>query len=296
MRVFLTGATGFIGSRIMSELMARGHQVIGLTRSQSGVQALKSLGADAHIGTLEDLSSIRAGTEKADAVIHTAFDHNFDHFVENCQKDKHVIEALGASLKGSNRPLIITSGVGMGSLGSGQMAREDIFNVNYHNPRIASEIAGNTALESGVDVRVVRLPQVHNTEKQGLISPLIAIAKEKGVAAYVGDGEHSWSAGHLDDVAKLYCLVLEKGQKGKRYNAVSEEGVTVKEIAKAIGTGLNIPVTSIPAGEAAQYFGWLVLFANSDMSASSAITQQELGWKPRGPNLIEDLTNMDYSK
>lgn len=195
MRIFLTGATGFIGSALVPELIKAGHQVVGVTRSDAGAEALAAAGAEVHRGTLEDPEGLRDGAAKAEAVIHTAFDHDFSRFAENCEKDKRVISALGAALAGSDRPLVITSGVGMGSPGHGQLAIEDVFNTGHPNPRIASELAGNALLEAGVNVSVVRLPQVHNPVKQGLISPLIEIAREKGVSAYVGEGRNRFSAG-----------------------------------------------------------------------------------------------------
>ncbi|NWB96718.1 SDR family oxidoreductase [Pseudomonas gingeri] len=289
MRIFLTGATGFIGSALVPELLGAGHQVIGMTRSEAGAQALVDAGAEVHYGTLEEPETLRAGAAKADAVIHTAFDHDFSRFVANCEKDKRAIEALGSALVGSDRPLIITSGTGVGSPGPGRLATEDICNTDHPNPRVASELAGNLLLEAGINVSVVRLPQVHNPFRQGLITALIAIAREKGVSAYVGEGSNRWPAGHIFDVARLYRLALEKGEPGARHHAVGEEGVGSREIAEAIGRGLNLPVISITAEEAAGHFGWLAMFVNLDMPASSALTQARLGWHPTGPLLIADL-------
>lgn len=295
MRVFLTGATGFIGSHIVPELLAAGHEVLGMTRSERGAEALRAAGAVAHHGELEDLESIRAGAAQADAVLHTAFDHDFSRFVENCEKDRRVIGALADVLKGSDRPLIVTSGVGMGEQEGGGPAIETVFNTKHANPRIASELAGNAALEAGVDVRVMRLPQVHDTTKQGLISPYIAISREKGAAAYVGEGLNRWSAAHVSDVAKLYVLALDKGRRGERYNAVAEEGVSARRIAEVVGAGLGLPVKSVTPEEAQAHLGWMALFATLDLSASSDITRQRLGWTPTGPDLIEDLEHMDYA-
>ena len=295
MRVFLTGATGFIGSRIVPELLAAGHQVLGMTRSDAGARALEAQGAEVHRATLEDPDSIRAGAEQADAVIHTAFDHDFANFVANCDKDRRVIEAIGSVLKGSDRPLIITSGTGMGDPGNGQPATEDVFNKDHPNPRAASELAGNALLDAGVNVIAMRLPQVHDTERQGLISPYVMISRDKGVAAYIGDGANRWPAAAVLDVAKLYQLALDKGHAGARYHAVAEEGVAVREIAEMVGAGLGVPVVSITAEEAPAHFGWLGMFAGLDLPASSAQTRAELGWQPTGPSLIEDLKKMDYS-
>ena len=294
MRIFLTGATGFIGAAIVPELINAGHHVIGMTRSDAGAQALIDAGAEVHRGTLEDPESLRSGAAKADAVIHTAFDHDFSRFVENCEKDKRAIAALGSVLAGSDRPLIITSGTGMGSGEHGQLATEDVFNVSHPNPRIASEVAGNALLEAGVNVSVVRLPQVHNPFKQGLISPLVAIAREKGVSAFVGEGRNRWPAGHLSDVARLYRLAVEKRQQEARYHAVGEEGISSREIAEALGRGLNLPVVSISPDEAASHFGWMAMFVGLDMPASSVQTQARLDWHPTGPTLIADLNEARY--
>ncbi|WP_192254542.1 SDR family oxidoreductase [Mesorhizobium silamurunense] len=296
MRVFLTGATGFIGSRIVPELLAAGHQVLGLTRSDAGARALAAAGAEAHRGDLEDLDSLREGAARSDAVIHTAFDHDFSNFVANCEKDKRVIEVLGGALAGSDRLLLITSGVGMGSAGPGQAAKEDAFNTEHPNPRILSELTGAAMAEKGVKVSVVRLPQVHDTVKQGLITPLIEVTRAKGVSAYLGEGRNRWSAAHVLDVAKLYQLALDKQEAGVRYNAVAEEGIAMREIAETIGGGLNVPVVSLSTEEAADHFGWLAMFAGLDMPASSAWTREHLGWQPTGPGLIADLERMDYSQ
>ena len=294
MRVFVTGATGFIGSAVIPQLLQAGHQVLGLTRSDAGAQALAALGAQAHRGSLEDLDSLRDGAAQADGVIHCAFDHDFSNFLANCQKDARAIEALGAGLAGSDRPLLITSGVGMGSPGDGRPATEDVFNLDHPNPRSASEIAGAAALAAGVNVSVMRLPQVHDPVKQGLITPAVEIARAKGVSAYVGDGANRWAAAHVLDVARLYLLALERGQAGARYNAVAEEGVSAREIAQVVGEGLKIPVVSLTPAEAADHFGWFAMFAGLDMPASSAWTRETLGWTPTGPGLIADLKAMDY--
>ena len=295
MRVFLTGATGFIGSRIVPELLAAGHHVIGMTRSDAGERALAAAGAEAHRGTLEDLDSIRAGAEKADAVIHTAFDHDFSNFVANCQKDKRVIEALGSVVKGSSRPLLITSGTGLGAVNHSGMAKEDVFDASNPNPRVASELAGNVLLDAGANVSVMRLPQVHDPVKQGLVSPYIDICRAKGKVAYVGEGNNRWPAAHVLDVAKLYVLALEKGEAGKRYNAVDEEGVAARDIAEVVGAGLQLPVVSLSPQEAAEHFGWMGMFVGVDMPASSAWTREYLGWTPTGPGMLDDLKRMDYS-
>ncbi|WP_284945655.1 SDR family oxidoreductase [Acidisoma cladoniae] len=294
MRVFVTGATGFIGTALVPELIHAGHQVLGLTRSDAGAQSLIAAGAEVHHGTLEDPESLRRGAAEADGVIHCAFDHDFSNFVANCDKDRRAIEALGAALVGSNRPLVITSGTGMGSRAHGQPATEDVFNTDHPNPRIASELAGAAVLASGVNLSVVRLPQVHDTVKQGLITPLIAVTREKGISAYLGDGSNRWPAAHISDVARLYRLALEKREPGARYHAVDEEGVSARDIAEALGRGLKIPVVSLSAEEAPAHFGWLAMFIGMDFPASSAWTREVLGWHPTGPGLITDLENMKY--
>ncbi|TCR92868.1 SDR family oxidoreductase [Rhizobium sp. BK376] len=294
MRIFLTGATGFIGSAIVPELLKAGHHVIGMTRSDAGARTLEEAGVEVHRATLEEPESLRRGAEKADAVIHAAFDHDFSRFVENCQKDSRAIHALGEAFKGSDRPLIITSGTGLGNAELGKPASEDICNTAHPNPRVASELAGNLLLEAGVNVSVVRLPQVHDTFKQGLITPLVAIAREKGVSAYVGEGRNRFPAGHLLDVALLYRLAVERAEPGARYNAVGEEGVETRAIAEALGRGLKLPTVSIEPEKAAEHFGWMAMFAGLDFPASSAKTRQVLGWLPKGPGLIADLDAMNY--
>jgi nucleoside-diphosphate-sugar epimerase len=253
-------------------------------------------GAQVHRGNLEDLESLRGGAGGADGTIHTAFDHDFSNFAANCEKDRRAIAALGAALAGSNRPLVITSGTGMGNTEPGQPATEDVFNANHPNPRSASELAGASVSATGVNVSVVRLPQVHNTVKQGLITPLIDLSRKKGVSAYVGDGSNRWPAAHVLDVARLYRLVLEKQDAGSRYHAVAEEGVPVRAIAEVIGRGLNVPVVAMSPDEAAAHFGWLAMFAGLDLPASSVQTRERLQWHPTGPGLIADLQQMHWVK
>ncbi|MGO8764218.1 MAG: SDR family oxidoreductase [Limisphaerales bacterium] len=290
MRVFVTGSTGFIGSAVVQELIQAGHQVLGLARSDAGAKSLIAAGARAHRGKLEDLDSLRSGAAASDGVIHLAFIHDFSKFKENCEIDRRAIEALGDALVGSNRPLVITSGTGMGNTVPGQPATEDNFNAHHPNPRSASELAGVSVAERGVNVSVVRLPQVHDRDKQGLVTYSIALAREKGVSAYIGDGRNRWPAVHRLDAALVYRLALEKGTAGARYHAVAEEGITARAIAEAIGRGLKIPVVSNSVAEAAVHFGWLGLFAGMDMPASSMLTQQRLGWRPtQKAGMIDDL-------
>jgi len=295
MRIFLTGATGFIGSAIVPELISAGHQVLGLTRSETGAQALIAAGAEAHRGDLEDPESLRRGAAMADGVIHTAFNHDFSNFVAICDLDRRAIEAMGSVLVGTDRPFVITSGTGMGNAVPGQPATEENFNPNHPNPRKASELAGVSVADRGVNVTVVRLPQIHDRVKQGLITYAVKLAREKGVSAYVGDGRNRWPAAHVLDTARLYRLALEKQKAGSRYHAVAEEGVPVRNIAEVIGRGLKVPVVSLSPEEAPAHFGWLSAFVGYDMPASSAQTQERLGWHPTGPGLIADLEQMNYS-
>jgi len=301
MRIFLTGATGFIGSAIVPELINAGHQVLGLSRSDAGVRSLIAAGAEVHRGNLEDPESLRSGAAISDGVIHCAFDHSafgndFSKFLEVCEKDRRAIEALGDALRGSDRPLVITSGTGMGNAAPGQPATEDHFDRNHPSPRNASELAGASLAERGVNVSVVRLPQVHDTVKQGLITYAVQVAREKGSSAYIGEGLNRWPAAHVRDVAHLYRLALEKHEAGSRYNAVAEEGVSMREIAEVIGRGLKVPVVSLSQDEAPAHFGWLAMFAGFDMPASSAQTRQRLGWQPTGPGLIADLDHMRWAE
>jgi nucleoside-diphosphate-sugar epimerase len=295
MRVFVTGATGFIGSRIVPELISAGHQVLGLARSDAGAQFLATTGAEVQRGDLEDMESLRSGAASSDAVLHVAFRHgDWTKFAESSEMDKRAIEAIGAVLQGSSRPFIVTSGVGVAQ---GRAATEDDppFATSATYPR-ASEGTAVALMERGVQASVMRLPQVHDTEKQGLITPLIAVARAKGVSAYVGDGRNCWPAVHVDDAARLYRLALEKGTAGARYHAVAEEGVPLKDIAEVIGRGLNVPVISISQEQAQEHFGFLGLFAGRDSRVSSARTREQLGWNPSGPDLLADLQNMRYTQ
>ncbi len=295
MRVFVTGATGFIGSAIVQDLIKAGHQVLGLTRSDVGAQSLAAAGAEAHRGDLEDLDSLTSGAARSDGVIHTAFDHDFSKFVANCEKDRRAIKALGGALAGSERPLVITSSTGMGIAEPGRPSTEDVFDTDHPTPRKASELAGIAVARRGANVGVMRLPQVHDTHKQGLVTPLVELARETGVSAYVGDGMNRWPAAHVSDTARLYRLALERHEPGARYNAVAEEGIPMRDFAGVVGRGLGVPVVALSPEEAAGHFGWLAAFAGWDMPASSALTRRRLGWEPTGPGLIADLERMRYT-
>ena len=288
MRVFVTGATGFIGTVVVRELIRAGHEVLGLTRSDTGAEALASAGAQVHRGDLEDLESLRAGAAMSDGVIHTAFAHDFSKFKENSQIDRRGIEAIGLALAGSDRPLVVTSGVLL--VKPGHMATEDIPAPNDNSIPRVSEQTALSLIPKGVRVSIVRLPQVHDRDKAGLVSYLIAIAREKGVSAYIGEGRNRWSAVHRLDVPPVYRLALETAPAGATYHAVAEEGVPLRDIAEAIGRGLKLPVVSKSAADAANHFGVLTIFAGMDGPASSALTQQRLGWRPtQSTGLIADL-------
>ena len=295
MRIFVTGATGFIGSAVVPELTGAGHQVLGLTRSDAGAESLAAANAEVLHGSLEDLDSLRKGAAVSDAVIHLAFVHDFSKFKENCEIDQRAIEVMGSVLAGSDRPLIVTGGLaGLGAPGR-PATEDDVIPPNFPFPRVSEQTA-LALIPKGVHTSVMRLPQVHDTVKQGLITYLVAIARERGLSAYVGEGYNRWAAAHVLDVARLYRLALQKHEAGAKYHAVGEEGVSMRDIAQSIGRGLKLPVKSIFEQEAANHFGWLAPFAAHDLAASGAKTRKKLGWNPTGPGLIADLEQMDYSR
>jgi len=295
MRIFVTGAPGFIGSALVPELIQAGHQVLGLARSEAGAEKLRSAGAEVLHGNIEDLDSLRRGAADSDGVIHLAFNHDFSQFQKNVDNDREAIVAIGEVLLGSNRPFVVTSGTAIAANVDGKPSTEDSPTASW-NPRVASEVATKELTARGVNTSVVRLPQVHDTRKQGLVPYLLAVAREKGVSAYIADGSNRWPAGHVSDVARLYRLAFEKAEPGAIYHAVDEEGVSMKAIVEAHARGLKVPVISIKPEKAEAHFGWLARFAEHDMPSSSALTQEKLNWKPTGPGLIADLDGMDYTQ
>lgn len=295
MKVFVTGASGFVGTAVVQELLKAGHQVLGLARSEASAAKLKAAGADVLYGDLEDLDSLRKGTAESDGVIHCGFIHDFTRFAEVCAVDERAIQAMADVLAGSNRPLIVTSGTALVS--PGKVATEDMpspFNPAW--PR-ASERAAEAAVAAGVRAVIIRLPpSVHGTEdKHGFIPILVKLAREKGFSAYIGEGQNRWNAGHQLDAALLYRLAFENAAAGARFHANTEEGITVKSIAEAIGKQLNLPVKSISAEEAAAHFGWFAHMAAIDCPASSQRTQEHLNWQPSHPLLLTDIENGVYT-
>lgn len=292
MRIFVTGATGFIGSAVVSELINAGHQVVGLARSDDAAAALTTAGAAVHRGSLDDLDSLYHGAAAADGVIHLAYIHDFSIYDKAVVTDLHAVEALGSALVGSEKPFVITSGTLMAM--PGRMSTEDDPGT-AGLPRVDSENAVLALAERGVRSAVVRLaPCVHNTSRQGFASVLMALALEKGVSAYIGDGMNRWPAVHRLDAARLFRLALEGAPAGSRVHGVGEEGIKTRDIAEAVGRRLNLPAVSIPNEEANAHFGWLSNGMTADNPTSSALTQKRLGWKPEGPSLIADIEHAQW--
>jgi nucleoside-diphosphate-sugar epimerase len=292
MRVFVTGATGFIGSAIVRDLLDAGHQVLGLARSDAAAASLAAAGAEVHRGSLEDFESLAAGARACGGVIHTAFIHDFSNYAPAAEKDRRAIQTLGTALAGSDRPFVVTSGTLLVER-QGPLATEE----EAPNPRFPrkSEEAALAVAARGVRVAVLRLPpSVHGDGDHGFVPALIAVARQKGVSAYVGDGFNRWPAVHRLDAAHLYRLVLEKGSAGANYHGVADEGVPFRDIAGVIGRRLNVPVVARSPQEAAEHFGWLAHFVGIDCPAASAQTQERLGWRPTQPGLIPDLDRPSY--
>ena len=295
MRIFVTGAPGFIGSGLLPELIKAGHKVLGLTRSEAGAERLHAAGAEVLHGNLEDLDSLRKGAADSDGVIHLAFNHDFSQREKNAADERKAIAAMGEVLLGSSRPFVVTSGTALAANVDGKPSTED-GPTSSRNARVGLESTVKGFTAQGVVTSIVRLPQVHDTHKQGLVPYITAVARDKRVSAYIGDGGNRWPAAHVSDVARLYRLAFEKADPGAVYHAVDEEGVTMKAIAEALGRGLKVPTVSIRPEEAEAHFGWLGGFVVHDMPASGAITRQKLHWTPKGPGLIADLDNMDYTQ
>ena len=300
MRVFVTGATGFVGSAIVQDLIHAGHQVVGLSRSDAGAKSLAAAGAQVHRGGLDDLESLRRGAAASEGVIHTAFIHDWANTTMEAaaEVDRRAVETLAAALEGSNKPLVVTSGTGIAAfLAPGRLATEDIAPTPAQAalPRVASELATMAAAGLGVRASIVRLPQVHGAgDRHGFVPQLIGIARRTGFSAFIGDGANRWPAAHRLDVARLYRLALEKAAAGTHLHAVAEEGIPMRAIAETIGQGLGVPVRSLTADEAPAHFDWFARFAAMDNPSSSAVTRKALGWNPQGPELLEDMKQSGY--
>ncbi len=298
MRVFVTGATGFIGSAIVRELFEASQQVLGLARSDAAAASLASAGAEVHRGTLDDLDSLRSGAAAADGVIHLAYIHDFSDYQGAAQTDLRAVETIGAALEGSGKPFVITSGTLMLTflLPPGRLGTEkDVADAGSVAPRIASENAVIALAERGVRSSVVRLPpSVHGKEKRGFVGTLIDIAREKGVSGYIGDGSNRWPAVHQLDAAHLFRLALEKAPAGSVLHGVADEGVPGRAIAEVIGRHLDLPVVAISPSDAGEHFGWLGQFFSMDNPTSSTLTRELLGWRPVHPALIPDLEEGHY--
>jgi nucleoside-diphosphate-sugar epimerase len=293
MRVFVTGATGFIGSAVVSELGDAGHEVVGLARSDAGAEALAAAGAEVHRGDLSDLESLRSGAAAADGVIHCAYIHDFSQMEMAAHTNNRAIETLGAALEGSDRPLVVTSGTAL--VAPGRLATEADMASGGGHPRVESERIALALASRGVRVSILRPPpSVHGEGDHGFVPVLIDIARTKAVSAYVGDGSNRWPAVHRLDAARLYRLALESAPAGTVLHAVGEEGVPTREIAEVIGRHLEVPVVSVEPDAASDHFGWIGAFYSLDVPASSALTRERTGWQAEQPGLIADLDAGHY--
>ncbi|GAN67549.1 SDR family oxidoreductase [Acetobacter orleanensis] len=293
MKVFITGANGFVGSAVVSELLSAGHEVLGLARSEEAARAIQAAGAEVLRGSLDNHESLRIGSEKADGVIHLAFNPDFAAFQASCALDKSAIETIGASLVGTSKPLLVPNGIG--GLAPGRILTEDD-NVptTYSFPRVSEQTALHL-VSQGVIASVIRLSQIHNVRRQGLVSTLIDIARTTGLSAYINDGNNLWPAAHVSDVARLFRIALEMPEAGAKYHAVAEEGIEMRAIATTISRSLGIPIKSLNTEEAQDHFGPLAPFVAMDMPASSDETIKRTGWHPTGPGLLADLEKISRS-
>lgn len=292
MRIFVTGASGYVGSAVVKDMLAAGHEVIGLARTDDGEAKVRALGATALRGDLIDHDSLRRGAQEADAVAHLAFIHDFSKLAENVEIDAAAIAVMGEALAGSGKAFVATSGTGL--IADGQLLTEDMQRPDTDGPPRLSEQATRKLLDRGVKAMVVRLPQVNGPHNHGFVPILIQIAREKGYAAYIGDGANRWPACHRDDAACVYRLAIEKGQAGRNYHAVAEEGFAMRDLMGVIAEGLGVPILSITRDESRDYHGWFAMFAQMDNPTSSLITRRELGWEPAGPTTFNDMHDEDY--